>query len=189
MGRGSSLSSSLNRRICIIGAWWVVSQRRKCFRFANIAMSSTSVRPYRTLKHIFIEDTTHAQNHPLCVFQGQLVLDIGYRRNCITDIYFVLQIKNLKDRSRYLGLLRFDLSFEVFGDLALGFVMMMGGVRLAGRFDGASEGRVRGTGPREGASFGLAFQPLVGRARGGRQWRGPGPLGPGTDLRGRRQLG
>lgn len=49
-------------------------------------MSSTSVRPYRTLKHIFIEDTTHAQNHPLCVFQGQLVLDIGYRRNCITDI-------------------------------------------------------------------------------------------------------
>lgn len=98
-------------------------------------------------------------------------------------------IKNLKNRSRYLGLLRFDLSFEVFGDLALGLVMMMGGVRLAGRFDGASEGRVRGPGPREGASFGLAFQPLVGRARGGCQWRGPGPLGPGTDLRGRRQLG
>lgn len=51
-----------------------------------IVRSSTSVRPYRTLKHILIEDMAHAQNLPLCVFQGQLVLDIGYRRNCITGI-------------------------------------------------------------------------------------------------------
>lgn len=92
---------------------------------------------------------------------------------------------------RYLGLLRLDLSLEVLGDLPLGLVVTVTGVGLAvgGGLGGSPETRVRGPGPREGASLGLALEPLVGRARGGGQRRGPGPLGPGNDLRGRRQLG
>lgn len=67
--------------------------------------------------------------------------------------------------------------------------MMAGGARLAGRLAASPEPGIRGPGPRQGASLGLALQPLVGGARGGREGRGPGPLGPGAQLRGGRQLG
>lgn len=89
-------------------------------------------------------------------------------------------------------MLGLDLRFEVLGDLPLGLVMVMmmaGGARLAGRLAASPEPGIRGPGPRQGASLGLALQPLVGGARGGREGRGPGPLGPGAQLRGGRQLG
>lgn len=61
---------------------------------------------------------------------------------------------------------------------------------LSVRLDGTPGGGVGGAGARKGASFGLASQPFVrgGGAGGRRQRRGPGPLGPGADLRRRRQL-
>jgi len=67
--------------------------------------------------------------------------------------------------------------------------MMLAGLSV--RLDGTPGGGIGGTGARKGASLGLAPQPLVrgGGAGGRRQRRGPGPLGPGVDLRRRRQLG
>lgn len=60
-------------------------------------------------------------------------------------------------------------------------------VRLRGYRPGARIGG--GAGARDRAGLRLAPQPLVREAGGRRQRRGPGPLGPGADLRRRRQLG
>lgn len=107
------------------------------------------------------------------------LVDRGKKRN-----------NNNRSGATHLGLLGFDLGFEVLGDLALGLVMMVVVVAgLAAGLAASPRAGVRGPGPRQGACLGLSLQPLVGGAGGGREGRGPGPLGPGADLRGGRQLG
>lgn len=88
-----------------------------------------------------------------------------------------------------LRLLWLDLRLKVFRDLALGLVVML--AVLSVRLDGTPGGGIGGAGAREGAGLGFAPQPLVrgSGTSGRRQRRGPGPLGPGADLRRRRQLG
>jgi len=81
--------------------------------------------------------------------------------------------------------LRLNLRLKVFRDLALGLVVVLAARSLSVCLDGSPGGGIGGAGARKGASLGFAPQPFErGCGAGGRrQWRGPGPLGPGTELR------